>query len=113
MRRSSISRGIGVVAVLALVACPATPPPARASQHHQVELRDVAMQPGRLEVAVGDTVTWTNRDIIPHTVTTDGGAWDSGSIEGGKAWSHVVTRADSAGYTCRFHAGMVAQLVQR
>ena len=71
------------------------------------------MEPALVAVAPGDTVTWTNRDVVPHTVTADGGAWDSGAIEGGRSWSHVVTRADSAGYVCRFHAGMAARFVRR
>ena len=25
--------------------------------------------PERLEVAVGDRITWTNRDFVPHSVT--------------------------------------------
>lgn len=71
------------------------------------------MQPALAQVAPGDTVTWTNRDIVPHTVTAGGGAWDSGTIEGGKTWSHVVTAADTGGYVCRFHAGMAGRFAQR
>ena len=102
----------GVVA-FAIIACAPAVPAVPASRHLQVDLRNLAMQPSVVPVAPGDTVTWTNRDIVPHTVTVDGDSWDSGMIAGGGTWSHVVTAADTAGYVCRFHAGMSARFARR
>jgi plastocyanin len=102
-----------VAAAFAIVACAPAAPAVPAPRHHRIDLRNLAMQPALAKVAPGDTVTWANRDIVPHTVTADGNVWDSGTIEGGQQWSHVVTVADSAGYVCRFHAGMTARFAQR
>jgi len=33
--------------------------------------------------AVGDTLVWSNRDVVPHTATADGGGWNTGSIPAG------------------------------
>ncbi len=100
-------------AAFAFIACAPAAPAVPAPRHLRIALVNLAMQPSLVMVAPGDTLTWTNRDIVPHTVTVDGGAWDSGTIKGGDTWSHVVSAADTAGYVCRFHAGMAARFGRR
>ncbi|HEX2280389.1 MAG TPA: hypothetical protein VHG52_01380, partial [Thermomicrobiales bacterium] len=34
-----------------------------------VDIRDFAYSPNPIEISVGDTVTWTNQDQVPHTAT--------------------------------------------
>src|SRR5262245_29943108 len=41
-------------------------------------LGDTAYTPDIVNVAVGDTVTWTNTDSTSHTSTSDATGWDSG-----------------------------------
>jgi plastocyanin len=48
-------------------------------------LTDALFQPNPVQVGIGDTVEWVNRDLIPHTVTssqnvTAGEQFDSGII---------------------------------
>ena len=45
-------------------------------------------------VAVGDTVTWLNRDTANHQVTADAGAFTSPVIKPGQSWSFTFTKAD-------------------
>jgi plastocyanin len=42
---------------------------------------------------VGQSVRWTNQDGAAHTVTADDGAFDSGSLAGGKEFSFAFDRA--------------------
>lgn len=88
-----------------------SPPPRRV--HHRVLLQNVAIQTARLVVVPGDTVTWTNLDIVPHTVTATSGRWDSGNIASTARWSHIITAADTGQYFCRYHPTMRATLVGR
>lgn len=67
--------------------------------------------PGRLEVAAGDTVTWTNKDLVPHTVTAAGAGVESGTIAPGAEWKHTFRRAGDIAYLCRFHPMMKAVIV--
>lgn len=69
--------------------------------------------PERLEVAVGDIVTWTNKDLVPHTVTAAGQGIESGAIAPGASWRHVFRRAGEVSYLCRFHPTMKATVVVR
>lgn len=99
----------GVVAVLACagaVACSGPGGPA----HHRVEIRDADFHPRTLSVAPGDTVTWINRDVVPHTVTSDGGGWDSGHLAARERFTLVVPEGGTGGYACLYHPAMTAAL---
>jgi plastocyanin len=56
-----------------------------------------------LHIAVGTTVTWVNQDTVPHTSTSDTGAWDSGTIAPGQSFSHHFPAAGAAAYHCSIH----------
>lgn len=100
---------VGTVAALALAGVATSCGPAEGPRHHRLELRDLAFRPGELEVAVGDTLTWTNHDIVPHTVTGD--AWDSGGLAAGESYTMVVEESDATGYACLYHPTMTGRLV--
>ncbi|MGZ3707482.1 MAG: plastocyanin/azurin family copper-binding protein [Bdellovibrionota bacterium] len=56
-----------------------------------------------LVVASGTTVTWTNNDSVPHTATSDTGAFDSGSIPPGQSYSFTFSQAGDFPYHCSIH----------
>jgi len=66
-------------------------------------------------VGVNNTVTWTNNDSVPHTVTSasgpSSGSFDSGTINSGKAWTHTFTITGTYDYICRFHGWMKGTIV--
>jgi RNA polymerase sigma factor (sigma-70 family) len=51
-----------------------------------------------LTVPVGTTVEWTNEDSAPHTVTADGGAFDSGNMNQQKGQNYDPTRGSFSGW---------------
>jgi plastocyanin len=88
-------------------------------------LADKAFAPNPLNAKVGDTVTWTNKDTVFHTVTsgtgpsdaTHGKQFDSG-LSGptalttqGKTFSHKFMTAGEFPYFCQLHPTMVGKVV--
>lgn len=88
-------------------------------------LADKAFAPNPLNAKVGDTVTWTNKDTVFHTVTsgtgpsdtTHGKEFDSG-LSGptalttqGKTFSHKFMTAGEFPYFCQLHPTMVGKVV--
>lgn len=71
-----------------------------------VAIQDFAFVPAALSVQTGATVTWTNMDIVPHTVTADDGSFRSGSLAQGQHFSVTFHQAGSVPYHCEFHASM-------
>jgi plastocyanin len=76
---------------------------------YQVEIRGMQYVPAELSVAVGDTIVWTNRDVLPHTVTSGIPApatFDSKEIGATKQWTLTVTAAGEYSYACTYHPTM-------
>lgn len=92
-----------VLALAGTTACASESAP----RHHRLDIRNAAFQPGTLAVAVGDTVTWVNRDIVPHTVTARDGTWDSNELPPGEQFTLIVASAEATPYYCRYHPTMV------
>jgi plastocyanin len=95
-----------------------------APKTRMVEIRGMEFHPAELTVAVGDTVVWINRDIVPHTATAggdggDGGGgekhqkWDTGTLTQDKTGRYVAQRAGVVRYSCVFHPTMHGTLTVR
>jgi len=76
---------------------------AHATAAQSVSMVDFSFSPKNLTVHVGDSVTWTNNGSSQHTVTADGGAFNSGSLNPGATFSHTFAAAGSFPYHCQFH----------
>ncbi|GEM_PF-3152455 len=66
--------------------------------------------PGDITIDVGDTVTWTNNDLVLHSATDDGGLWDTGSVSPGNSASITFTEGATYSYHCEFHAFMTGTI---
>jgi YVTN family beta-propeller protein len=64
-----------------------------------------------IRVKAGQAVSWTNRDAVPHTVTSDDGLWDSGDIAAGGTWSRRFTVPGTYAYHCGNHPAMTATVI--
>ncbi|MEE9181236.1 MAG: plastocyanin/azurin family copper-binding protein, partial [candidate division NC10 bacterium] len=67
--------------------------------------------PGTLTVVAGTTVTWVNQDLVIHTVTSDVGLFDSGSMRPGDRFSFTFTTAGTFTYRCLPHEFMRGTVV--
>ena len=81
------------------------------SETHTIEIKDFTFQPSSLEVNVGDTVVWINRDYAPHTATATDDSWDTGNLEFKKKAKIKISETTRADYYCRYHPNMKATLI--
>lgn len=86
-------------------------PTVRAAAGQSVAIRDFEFRPGTVNVNVGDTVTWTNRDSAVHTATADKGSFDSGNLSRGESYSKTFTSAGTYSYFCKPHPYMRGRVV--
>lgn len=94
-----------IAGIALLVACGTA-----AAATHAVTIEGMKFQPEQLTVHRGDRITWTNKDLVPHTVTS-AGAFDSGAIAPGKSWSWTARTPGAHDYACTYHASMKARVV--
>jgi len=66
--------------------------------------------PADVTANVGDTVEWTNKDIVDHSATAQHGEWHV-LIKAGKTGTLAVKKAGSFDYYCEFHPNMTGHLV--
>ena len=83
---------------------------ARAGDTHRVVMKAVDYEPRQITVCVGDTVEWTNGDIVAHTATAKDRSWDV-NILPRRSGRMVMKTAGIVSYFCRFHPNMRGEVV--
>jgi len=79
----------------------------------RIGISDFCFDPTIFRVQPGDTVTWVNKDAVPHTVLGANGSWggfDSIRRNGGEV-SYRFVNAGVYPYVCTIHVGMVGAVV--
>ena len=75
----------------------------------KVTIDNFTFSPAELKVKVGDTVTWTNHDDIPHTVVS-AGKFRSKAMDTDNAFSFTFTSAGDYKYFCSLHPHMTGMI---
>ncbi len=115
IKTSSKRAAVTSTAVLAVSAamiggCPSTEPPGA----NEVFMRSIAFDPPEITINVGETVTWTNMDIVPHTATSGNpGDADLGSVFKSErlgingSFEHTFDEPGEFIYFCEVHPNMM------
>jgi plastocyanin len=78
---------------------------------NEVWIKGMAFGPSTITISAGTTITWTNKDAVNHTVTSDNGLFDSGSITGNSTYSRQFSTPGTYPYHCTPHPAMTATVV--
>ena len=116
MRRSVSIAAFIAVAVLGIAASGARSSVLAAQQKPQsgeVKIDNFSFGPASLTISVGSTVTWTNRDDIPHTVVSadDPKVFKSKVLDTDEKFSFTFTKAGTYAYFCSVHPKMTGKVV--
>lgn len=83
-----------------------TPPP----QLRTVSIKGFAYLPDSLAASPGDTIAFTNQDLVIHTVTADTARWDSGDLKPRATFRLVVPSRGHISFHCELHPAMKGQV---
>lgn len=104
----AVLRLAGLPNVTAAAAAENDQPSATASA---VKIDNFSFGPQTITVPVGATVTWTNRDDIPHTAVSTDGVFKSKVMDTDEKFSYTFTKAGTYAYYCTIHPKMTGQVV--
>jgi plastocyanin len=102
-----------VIAIVLLVAGPpsvtANDQPSAAAA--EVKIDNFVFGPQTITVSVGSTVTWTNKDDIPHTSVSTDGVFKSKVLDTDEQFSYTFTKPGTYPYYCTIHPKMTGKVV--
>ena len=78
----------------------------------EVSIDNFSFSPTPITIPEGTTLTWINRDDIPHTVVSDDQQqFKSKALDTDEKFSHTFSKAGTYSYFCSIHPKMVAKVI--
>ena len=77
----------------------------------EVKIDNFVFGPETITIPVGATVTWTNKDDIPHTSVSTDGVFKSKVLDTDEKFSHTFDKAGTYPYYCTIHPKMTGKVV--
>ncbi|MFL6449094.1 MAG: metallophosphoesterase [Bryobacteraceae bacterium] len=84
---------------------------ARASDTSEIKIDNFSFTPKSMTVKIGTTVTWMNRDDIPHNVVSTERKFSSPVLDTDQAFSFKFLEPGSYPYFCKIHPMMTGTVV--
>jgi len=72
----------------------------------QATIDNFAFTPKQLTIQAGSTVRWTNKDDLPHTVTSDSGLFSSPALDTNQTFQFTFEKPGKFLYFCTLHPMM-------
>lgn len=85
--------------------------PSALAAGQSASIANFQFEPSPITIMMGETVTWTNKDFVAHTVTADGKQFDSGKMQAGKSFSFRFNTPGTYLYTCTLHPYMKGEVI--
>jgi plastocyanin len=114
MRRrvySFVLMATGIAAVAFMGGGSRTSVAAQAQAGSEVKIDNFSFGPTTVTVPAGTTVTWTNRDDIPHTVVSDDKVFKSKVLDTDEKFSFTFAKPGTYPYFCSIHPKMTGKVV--
>ena len=114
MKNKTLIAAVAAVLLLTVATLVVThPTPAKAEDAKATEVRvdNFTFAPDTVMVPVNATVTWVNKDDIPHVIASNDGVFKSKALDTDQKFSYTFTKAGTYPYYCSIHPKMVGKIV--
>jgi plastocyanin len=109
---SGLALALTLAATVILKPVPAKSEEAKASTI-EVRVDNFTFAPETLTVAVNSTVTWINKDDVPHVIASNDGLFKSKALDTDDQYSYAFTQPGTYAYYCSVHPKMMGKIVVR
>jgi plastocyanin len=116
MRRTLLAGSLAIALPLAIfMILTLQPTPARSeeakSSATEVRVDNFTFAPQALTVPVNSTVTWVNKDDVPHVIASNDELFKSKALDTDDKYSYTFAKAGTYSYYCSVHPKMVGKIV--
>jgi plastocyanin len=115
MKRNLLFSGLALMLPLALATVLVLHPTRAKSEGKasalEVRVDNFTFGPDTLTVPVNSTVTWVNKDDLPHTIASTDGVFKSKALDTDDKYSYTFSKAGTYAYFCSIHPKMVGKIV--
>src|SRR5215471_15892344 len=115
MRRTLFISRFAVALPLALIAISLLHPTRARSEGRssttEVRVDNFSFGPETLTVPANSTVTWVNKDDVPHVIASNDGLFKSKALDTDDKYSFTFIKAGTYPYYCSVHPKMVGKIV--
>lgn len=77
----------------------------------EVKVDNFTFSPETVTVPVNSTVTWVNKDDIPHVIASNDGLFKSKALDTDQKYSFTFSKPGTYAYYCSIHPKMVGKVV--
>ena len=77
----------------------------------EVRVDNFSFGPETLTVPTNSTVTWVNKDDVPHVIASNEGLFKSKALDTDDKYSYTFTKAGTYAYYCPIHPKMVGKIL--
>ena len=81
------------------------------SQSTEIRVDNFTFAPATLTVSQNRTVTWVNKDDIPHVIASNDGLFKSQALDTDDKFSFTFTKPGTYAYYCSIHPKMQGKVV--
>ena len=77
----------------------------------EVRVDNFTFSPETLTISANSTVTWTNKDDVPHVIASTDGLFRSKGLDTDDHYSFKFTKPGTYNYFCAIHPKMTGKIV--
>jgi plastocyanin len=77
----------------------------------EVRVDNFSFGPETLTVPTNSTVTWVNKDDVPHVIASNEGLFKSKALDTDDKYSYTFTKPGTYSYYCSIHPKMVGKII--
>jgi plastocyanin len=78
---------------------------------NEVRVDNFSFGPETLTVPLNSTVTWVNKDDVPHVIASNAGLFKSKALDTDDKFSFTFSKTGTYAYYCSVHPKMVGKIV--
>jgi plastocyanin len=111
LKLRSLTIAAGTLTLVMVVALRSAPATGQSAQAAEIKVDNFTFTPETLRVPKNSTVTWSNKDDVPHVIASTDGLFRSKGLDTDDHYSFKFTKPGTYNYFCAIHPKMTGKIV--